>query len=151
MKIAFVLNGSNVKVEVSPIKRLLDILREDLGDDAMKAGCRSGECGNCLVLLDGELVNSCLVPAFRAHNRKIQTPDGLVRVKLYNEIEQGLSGLLCAFCSRSTTLSIFYLLSRLPFPTEKQIKNFLSGILCPCAGLQATSEAIQRLSSTRKT
>jgi carbon-monoxide dehydrogenase small subunit len=151
--VAFYLNGERVRVKVPPMKKLLDILRDNFALTSVKAGCRKGECGACLVMIDGELVNSCLIPAFRLKNRRVLTVEGLAKEKSFGEIEKVLSGegfFQCSFCKSGITMAIMYLLARKKGLRELDIREGLSGNVCQCAGQTGLVEAVKRVSSMRR-
>lgn len=153
MKLSFWLNGERTSVSVSPTRSLLDLLREDLGLTGTKSGCRSGECGACLVLLDAELVNSCLVPAFRVQGRKVITVEGLEGDRLTVGIRKSLEagGLFqCGFCESGILMALGYLLSRRAVPTEREIREALSGNICRCTGHAGLVETVKSIPPTRR-
>ncbi len=154
MKLAFWLNGERVTLTVAPTRSLLDLVREDLGLTGTKSGCRSGECGACLVLLDSELVNACLVPAFRVQGRKVTTVEGLLKDRFAAEIKNSLEteGLLqCGFCESGVLMAVAYLLSSRSVPTEKEIREALSGNICRCTSHAGLVETVKIISSVRRT
>ncbi|MBN2444653.1 MAG: 2Fe-2S iron-sulfur cluster binding domain-containing protein [Spirochaetales bacterium] len=139
MKVTFTLNGKKTTIDVSPEKRLIDILRQDLGLCGTKKGCEQGECGGCLVFLNDNLVNSCLFPAFRLPDKEVITIEGYIQTKEYTIIEEAFmkKGItLCGFCAPGIVLSIANLLNhtRTYLPTHEEITNALSGHLCRCNG-----------------
>ena len=153
MRITFLLNGEKRTVSCAPLKPLLDLLREDLEITSTKPGCRRGECGACLVLLDAELVNSCLIPAFRLQGRKVTTVEGLGRDRAFQEIRKSLEelGLLtCGFGESGVLMAISYLLSRRAVPTEFEIREALAGNICYCTGSTRLVEAVKNISSKRR-
>ena len=150
MNVSFNLNGSRTEVQVSPFKRLLDVLTEQCRMESILPGCRNGECGTCLVLLDGDLVHSCLIPAFRAAGRQVRTVEGLERDRLFVEIESELADTLCEFCSSAVRIAVYHTLSRTTRPTPDQIKQALSCITCHCAGFSTTFDAVIDLSRSRR-
>ena len=137
MKIVFTLNGKKTTLEANPEKKLIDILRLDMGLCGIKKGCGQGECGACLVLLNSNLVNSCLIPAFRVMGKEVVTIEGFSQTKEYTIIEEAFlnKGLtLCGFCSPGIILSIANLLTHTYMPSIDEIKDALSGHLCRCNG-----------------
>jgi xanthine dehydrogenase iron-sulfur cluster and FAD-binding subunit A len=147
MKITLTVNGVVHRVEAPPLRRLLDLLREDLGLTGTKEGCGEGECGACAVFLDGRLINSCLVPALQVNGRIVQTiegfgtpdaPDPLQRIFL----EEG--AVQCGFCTPGMVLAARNLLNQNPNPTRIEIRAALSGTLCRCTGYDKIVRAVER-------
>jgi aerobic-type carbon monoxide dehydrogenase small subunit (CoxS/CutS family) len=136
-----VLNGKRASVNVHPMKRLLDVLREDCGLTGTKEGCGEGECGACTVLLDGAPVNSCLVPAAHADGANVMTIEGLGgRHRLQRAfVEHG--GAQCGICTPGMILAAVALGPR---PTLQQIRVGLAGNLCRCTGYSAIYRSIQK-------
>ena len=137
----FHLNGEAVEVPAHPMKRLLDVLREDCGLTGAKEGCGEGECGACTVLLDGQPVNSCLVPSAQVRGAKITTIEGL-RGKHPLQgafIEEG--GAQCGICTPGMILAA----AALPRKASlQQIRVGLAGNLCRCTGYEGIYRAIKR-------
>jgi carbon-monoxide dehydrogenase small subunit len=153
MTVTFDLNGEKVQVKTAPLKRLVDILAENLGLHGTKSGCRRGECGACLVILDGELVSSCLVPAFRLQNRSVLTIEGLAKEKIYTDLEKALAEehvFQCEFCRSGILMAVAYLLERKKGLREQDIRAGLSGNLCHCAGHSSLVEAVKKVSFIRR-
>ena len=145
MKYTFYLNGKKVFTTSSPTKKLLDIIRDDFELTGTKSGCREGECGSCLVLLDGDLVNSCLIPAFRVENKRVKTIEGISRERGFAELNQRLSRgelLECGLCRNGILMAAMYLFSRRSVPRVQDIQEGLSGNLCHCTGHRGLVEAI---------
>ena len=143
-------NGKPAEVDVHPFARLLDVLREDLRLTGTKEGCGEGECGACTVLLNGLVVNSCLVPAAQAQGGEVVTVEGLAEGGHLSKVQTAFlkyNAAQCGFCSPGMMLSATDLLSRNPSPTEAEIQEGLSGNLCRCTGyakiLDAVTEAAQ--------
>ena len=148
MKIAFKVNGRSVRLDVPPERRLLDILRLDLGLTGTREGCGDGSCGACLVLLDNLLVNACLVPAFRLPDAEVTTVEGLEGVKLFRELRASLEeagAFRCGFCSSAVLLSATDLLARQPSPDAGEIRRALAGTICRCGSYRAIVEGIERV------
>jgi len=143
-----VVNGRARRVLVPPMKRLLDVLRQDLGLTGTKEGCGEGECGACTVLLDGVSVNSCLVPAFQADGQKVVTVEGLaVRSKL-SRLQQAfveMGGAQCGICTPGILVSARELLARSSgrVPSEAEVREALAGNLCRCTGYQKIVDAVR--------
>jgi carbon-monoxide dehydrogenase small subunit len=146
MKIRLEVNGRKRTAEAPPMKRLLDLLRDDLGLTGTKEGCGEGECGACAVLLDGELVNSCLVPACQVDSRRVTTveglalPDGELHPVQRAFWEKG--GAQCGICTPGMLLAAVALLERTPRPSEAEIREQLAGNLCRCTGYVKIVEAV---------
>ncbi|MFZ3217548.1 MAG: (2Fe-2S)-binding protein [Candidatus Acidiferrales bacterium] len=130
-------NGSPVTFAAYPMARLLDVLREQLKLTGTKEGCGEGECGACSVEMDGELVNSCLVPALQAEGAKIRTIEGLAIHGSLHAVQQAFlthGGAQCGICTPGMILAAVNLLARYPHPDDAQIRDGLSGNLCRCTG-----------------
>ena len=143
--IQLTVNGQSAAVEAPPMKRLLDLLREDLGLTGAKEGCGEGECGSCSVLIDGTLVNSCLIPALQAHGAKIITIEGLAsdgRLQLLQQSFLDCGAAQCGICTPGMILASLYLLKKTPQPTLEEIREGLSGNLCRCTGYMQIFEAV---------
>ena len=139
--ITIVLNGKRRRLKVHPLKRLLDMLREDCALTGTKEGCGEGECGACTVLLDGAPVNSCLVPAAHADGARITTIEGLGgRHRLQRAfVEHG--GAQCGICTPGMILAAVALGKK---PSLERIRVGLAGNLCRCTGYSAIYRSIQR-------
>lgn len=145
-------NGEAVKVEAPPMKRLLDVLREDLGLTGTKEGCGEGECGACAVLVNGELVNSCLVPVLQANGASICTIEGVSTEGRLDPIQQCFlkeGGAQCGICTPGMILATHHLLNRYPKPTMDQIQEGLAGNLCRCTGYMRIFEAVQKATEAK--
>ncbi len=151
MKIKFTVNRQEVEVEVSPKKRLLDILREDLGLIGTKEGCGKGECGACTVLFNGRRVNSCLVPALQLPGSRVVTVEGVQRWPVYRAIENAYvehGAVQCGFCIPGFVISTVGFLKENSFPvTGEQVKWGLGGNICRCTGYSKIVEAVQDLAN----
>jgi carbon-monoxide dehydrogenase small subunit len=148
-EIRFIVNGAERTVSVPPMKRLLDVLREDLELTGVKEGCGEGECGSCSVLLDGVLVNSCLVPALQANGCEILTVEGLVTNGALAHIQQTfleLGGTQCGICTPGMMLAAESLLRKNPHPEMDEIREGLAGNLCRCTGYMRIIDAVKSAS-----
>jgi len=145
--IRFTINGKHTTVTTPPMKRLLDVLREDLHLTGAKEGCGEGECGSCSVLMNGELVNSCLVPALQAEGANITTIEGVAQNERLHPIQQCFlehGGAQCGICTPGMILATHHLLDKYPQPTMAQIQEGLAGNLCRCTGYMRIFEAVQQ-------
>src|SRR5436309_5040974 len=142
-----ILNGKRLHLEVHPLKRLLDVLREDCGLTGTKEGCGEGECGACTVLVDGDPVNSCLVPVAQAIGARVTTIEGLGgRHPLQRAfVEHG--GAQCGICTPGMILAAVALGRN---PTLEQMKIGLAGNLCRCTGYSAIYRSIEATSTIGK-
>ena len=146
-KIAFTINGHRHTIETPPMKRLLDVLREDLHLTGAKEGCGEGECGSCSILMDGELVNSCLIPALQAEGSHITTIEGISTAGHLHPIQQCFlerGGAQCGICTPGMILATHHLLKKYPQPTLLQIQEGLAGNLCRCTGYSRIFDAVQQ-------
>ncbi|ACB85718.1 (2Fe-2S)-binding protein [Natranaerobius thermophilus] len=154
VKISFELNGKQVDVETKPNKRLLDLLRDDFNLTGVKEGCGEGECGVCTVIMDGEIVNSCMVLAPQAEGSKITTIEGVSNgeneLDVIQEafIEQG--AVQCGFCIPGMILSTKTLLDKNDTPSEEEIKTSISGNLCRCTGYTKIVDGVKQAAKYRR-
>ncbi len=139
----FTLNSAPVDVEVHPMARLLDVLRETCGLTGTKEGCGEGECGACTVLLDGEAVCSCLVPAAQAEGSEVTTIEGLGSEHPLQRAFMDEVGAQCGICTPGMILTAVTLGRR---PSLARIRQGLAGNLCRCTGYEAIYRAIHRAS-----
>jgi aerobic carbon-monoxide dehydrogenase small subunit len=138
-------NGTNLTVAVPPMKRLLDVLREDLHLTGTKEGCGEGECGSCSVRMNGDLVNSCLVPALQAAGTKIETVEGLACEGVLHPLQQAFlqcGGAQCGICTPGMLMAAKHLLAHNPHPTMAEIREGLAGNLCRCTGFMRIFESV---------
>jgi len=137
MEINLRVNDQKVAVHVSPLKRLIDVLREDLRLKGVKEGCGEGECGACAVILNGELANACLIPVGMLENANIRTIEGIRETKRGECIIEAFAAegsVQCGFCTPGMVVAAEWLLSVNPQPNEKAIREGISGNLCRCTG-----------------
>jgi aerobic carbon-monoxide dehydrogenase small subunit len=135
--IRFIVNGESRDVQVLPMKRLLDVLREDLHLTGTKEGCGEGECGSCSVRMNGDLVNSCLVPVLQAEGARVQTVEGLGANGKLHPLQQAFldcGGAQCGICTPGMLMAATQLLSINPRPSMAEIREGLAGNLCRCTG-----------------
>ena len=143
--IHFTINGRARAVQAPPMKRLLDVLREDLHLTGTKEGCGEGECGSCSVRMNGELVNSCLVPVLQAGDADIQTVEGLATNGMLHPIQRAFlncGGAQCGICTPGMLMAAAQLIERNPHPTMAQIREGLAGNLCRCTGFMRIFESV---------
>lgn len=147
MRIEFTVNGIPRAIEAAPLRRLLDILRDDLGLTGTKEGCGEGECGACAVLIDGELANACLIPAVQLPGRSILTIEGLGRQEHPDRVQEAFleeGAVQCGFCIPGMVMASYALLAKHPRPTREQIRIGLAGNLCRCTGYERIVRAVER-------
>jgi len=143
-------NGDAVEVAVEPGEMLLDVLRNKLQLKGVKEACREGECGACVVLLDGLPVNSCLVPAMKAFGRAVTTVEGLGDSGQLDRVQEAFvetGAIECGYCTPGMVLSAKALLARNPHPTPDEIRLALSGHLCRCGTYVKVIEAVELAAS----
>lgn len=149
---AFTVNGELRNVVAPPMKRLLDVLRDELGLTGTKEGCGEGECGSCSVLMDGVLVNSCLVPVLQAEGCSIVTIEGLTRDEQWREVQAAFlecGGAQCGICTPGMVLATVELLRKNASPTDGQIREGLAGNLCRCTGYMHIFKAVEEAARRR--
>lgn len=142
----FILNGSPVRLETEPFRRLLDLLRDDLGLKGPKEGCGEGECGACAVLVDGQLINSCLTPVANVAGREVLTIEGFRETERFQQLAAAFAeagAVQCGFCTPGMLLAAEALLRQNPHPDETAIREGISGNLCRCTGYGMIVTAIQ--------
>lgn len=147
MQISFTVNGAPRSVEAFPMARLLDVLREQLHLTGTKEGCGEGECGACTIILDGQIVNSCLVPIAQVNGSDITTIEGVARQDQLHAVQQAFidhGGAQCGICTPGMVLAAVDLLKRNPEPSETEIRNGLAGNLCRCTGYMKIFESVVR-------
>jgi aerobic carbon-monoxide dehydrogenase small subunit len=151
VEISFVVNGVPRAVRAYPMERLLDVLRHQLQLTGAKEGCGEGECGSCSVLMDGILVNSCLVPVLQVEGSSVVTIEGLAAGETLHVLQEAFlecGGAQCGICTPGMILAAFHLLNGKPEPTVAEIREGLSGNLCRCTGytqiVEAVAEAARR-------
>jgi carbon-monoxide dehydrogenase small subunit len=159
VKIALEINGKSHSVDVSPWKRLLDVLREDLKLTGTKEGCGEGECGACSVMLDGEVVNSCLVAIGQCGERKVTTVEGLAHGDVLHAVQKALiecGGAQCGICTPGIAVCAAYVIdrglvkldearARAPGSRDscrEKVRELLAGNICRCTGYQLIVDAI---------
>lgn len=142
-------NGVPQNLDVYPMERLLDVLREKLGLTGTKEGCGEGECGACSVLVDGQLVNSCLVPVLQADGCDVLTIEGLARDGKLDRLQEAFvlsGGAQCGICTPGMILASYAILKSSPHPSDQEIREGLAGNLCRCTGYQKIFDAVRQAS-----
>ena len=130
-----------------PMERLLDVLREQLRLTGTKEGCGEGECGACSVMIDGQIVNSCLVPVAQVEGTEIRTIEGVASGEQLHAVQQAFiecGGAQCGICTPGMVLAAINLLDQNPNPTDADIRNKLAGNLCRCTGYMKIFESVVR-------
>ena len=157
MTVNFILNGKAVSRDLAPQRRLIDVLREDFLLTGAKESCGEGECGACTVLLDGEAVHACLVPAGQLEGHEVLTIEGLAQNGELDIIQNAFVehvAIQCGFCTPGMIMSTKGLLLKNPDPTEEEIRIALSGNICRCTGytqiLAAVRDAAAKLREVAK-
>lgn len=149
----FTVNGKDHALVVESHERLLDVLRDRLGLKGTKEGCSTGDCGICAVLMDGKLVNSCLIFAVQARNKKIVTIEGIGTETNLHPLQKAFikwNASQCGYCIPAMILASKDLLDKNPTPTEDEIKKATSGILCRCTGYLKIVEAVKTAAQEMK-
>jgi carbon-monoxide dehydrogenase small subunit len=145
MKLDLDVNGRAVSVEASPWKRLLDVLREDLRLTGTKEGCGEGECGACTVLIDGEVVNSCLVAAGQAVGHRVRTIEGLAGGDALHAVQAALvrlGGTQCGICTPGIAMCAARVIESEPDASRARLRELLAGNICRCTGYQLIVDAV---------
>src|SRR5213078_4371339 len=141
-------NGDQKVLHAYPMERLLDVLREQLGLTGTKEGCGEGECGACSVLIDGQLVNSCLVPVAQVAGATIRTIEGVAvsetQLHAVQEAFIECGGAQCGICTPGMVMAALSLLDQIPNPSDAEIRNGLAGNLCRCTGYMKIFESVVR-------
>lgn len=147
VEISCTINERQQTLHAFPMERLLDVLREQLRLTGTKEGCGEGECGACSVMIDGQIVNSCLVPVMQVEGTSIQTIEGVAGESQLHAVQQAFiecGGAQCGICTPGMVLAAVDLLKRNPNPTEGDIRNGLAGNLCRCTGYMKIFESVVR-------
>ena len=149
------INGDQADFLCEPRHSLLEVLRDVLGMTGTKEGCNDGNCGACTVILDGRIVNSCLVLAVEVHGREITTIEGLASPEGLHPLQQAFlehAALQCGFCTPGLIMSAKALLDQEPRPDERRVRHWLAGNLCRCTGydkiVRAVMDASENMEST---
>jgi aerobic-type carbon monoxide dehydrogenase small subunit (CoxS/CutS family) len=150
--LAMTVNGRSVAVEINADELLVDVLRDRLGLIGTKVGCNEGECGACTVLMDGDPVLSCLIPALRAQGRQITTIEGLSDRDTLHPLQQAFvehGAVQCGYCIPGFIMSAKALLDVNPHPNREEIKEAIAGNLCRCTGYVKIIEAIEAVADQK--
>ena len=148
------LNGKSVTVEVEPFEILVDVLRDKLGLTGTKIGCNEGECGACTVIMDGQAVLSCLLPAMKAQGREVVTVEGLSHDDELHPLQQAFiekGAVQCGYCTPGMIMSAKALLDENHQPSTEEIEEAMAGNLCRCTGYLQITEAIEAAMESRST
>lgn len=146
-QLEFKVNGEQQRLDVFPMSRLLDVLREQLHLTGTKEGCGEGECGACTVVVDGRIVNSCLVPVGQVNGSEIKTIESVANEDQLHAVQQAFiehGGAQCGICTPGMVLAAVDLLERNPRPTETDIRTALAGNLCRCTGYMKIFESVAK-------
>ncbi|MBC7088577.1 MAG: (2Fe-2S)-binding protein [Tissierellales bacterium] len=139
-------NNKDFEISIEEDKRLIDLLRDDLKLTGVKEGCSEGECGACSVILDGKLVNSCLIMAFQINNSKILTIEGLGQGDDLNYIQKAfieVGAVQCGYCTPGMILAAKAILDANQNPSRDEIREGISGNLCRCTGYEKIVDAVE--------
>ena len=153
IEIACLVNGERRHARAYPMARLLDVIREELRLTGTKEGCGEGECGACAVLLNGAIVNSCLVPAAEADGAEIRTIEGVASGGQLNAVQSAFlecGGAQCGICTPGMVIAAVALLARHPHPGDAEIREGLAGNLCRCTGYQKIFASVVRACESGK-
>jgi carbon-monoxide dehydrogenase small subunit len=145
-------NGATCSVACSPWRRLLDVLREDLGLTGTKEGCGEGECGACTVLIDGEVANSCLVAVGQVGGRAVRTVEGLADGEILSDVQEALvrfGGTQCGICTPGIAMCATRVIEREPGASRERLRELMAGNLCRCTGYQLIVDAIAECATRR--
>ncbi len=149
MKVTLKINGETLTLDVPPMMRLIDVLRDRLDRTATKEGCGEGECGTCTVLVDGEAMNACLIPIGQCEGRSIETAEGLSSAAEPTALDRAMverGAVQCGFCTPGMVASVRGLLRRVEKPTEAEIREAIAGNICRCTGYKRIVEAVMAVS-----
>ncbi len=145
--VSFTINGETVGVEAHPMARLLDVVRQQLNLTGTKEGCGEGECGACAVLINGELVNSCLTPVLQVEGASVTTIEGVATGEQLHAVQEAFiahGGAQCGICTPGMVLAAVSLRNRTPQASDEEIRIGLAGNLCRCTGYMKIFEAVRR-------
>jgi len=149
--VTFTVNGKVRMVSTEPHRTLLEILREDLGLTSVKEGCSQGDCGACIVVVDGLAVNSCLVLGPQIEGVEIVTLEGLAQEGKLHPLQQKFIenwAFQCGYCTPGMIMSCYAFLMHNPDPTQDEVREAISGNLCRCTGYQSIIDAVMAVCSS---
>jgi aerobic carbon-monoxide dehydrogenase small subunit len=152
VKVAIRVNDQTHEATVPPHQLLVDFLRDTLGLTGTKVGCETGQCGACLVLVDGKSVKSCAMLAAQADGATVTTIEGLSPAEVLTPLPNALwehHGVQCGFCAPGLVISLTDLLSRNARPSEDEIRTWMDGIFCRCGVYQNAVKAVQSLTQSK--
>lgn len=146
MKISFVLNGREVLLDTDPLRRLLDVLRDEFNLTGVKEGCGEGECGACSVLVNDKIMYSCILPVGAVEGSRVLTIEGYRETERYKVLQEAFTeagSVQCGFCTPGFIMAAEALLSEDASPDEKSIREAISGNLCRCTGYSMIVDGIR--------
>ena len=146
IELKLIVNGRIEELTIPPNRTLLEMLREDLQLTGAKEGCGHGECGACMVVVNGKTVNSCLILAAEMEGASIVTIEGLKRGDQLHPVQQAFvdkSGMQCGFCTSGQVLAAMALLEENPAPTAAEIRDGMAGSFCRCTGYTKIFESVE--------
>lgn len=146
MKLSMTVNDVAIEKDISPDVMLIDFLRDELGLAGTKKGCSVGECGACTVIMDGDAVNSCLIPAVQAEGSSVYTVESLEKDGVLDPLQRSFienHAFQCGYCTAGMLMSAKALVMRVPHPSDEEILDAISGNLCRCTGYQNITRAIK--------
>ncbi len=153
LPVTLIVNGREYKLTVDANERLLDTLRLQLRLTGTKEGCGVGECGACSVILDGQLVNSCMVLTAQCDGARVETVEGLGTASKLHPLQQAFidyNAVQCGFCTPGMLMAAKALLDKNPDPSEAEIRQGLSGVLCRCTGYKQIVDAVKAAAREEK-
>jgi aerobic carbon-monoxide dehydrogenase small subunit len=152
LRITFTLNGTKTEIDVQPDRRVVDLLREDLGLTGVKESCGAGDCGACTILVEGESRLSCLMLAAQLQDRAVTTVEGLASGETLHVIQSAFvehGAVQCGFCIPGMALAATDFLNRNPNPSRQEIREGLAGNLCRCTGYQKIVDAVGKAAESQ--
>jgi carbon-monoxide dehydrogenase small subunit len=147
LQLKCIVNGDLVELDIEPSELLIDVLRDRLNLTGVKKGCKKGECGACTIIMNGDAVNSCLVPAARAQGAVIETIEGISKPGRLHPLQQCFienGAIQCGYCTPGMIMSAKALLDKNPHPTKQEIREALAGNLCRCTGYVKIEKAVEQ-------
>ena len=146
MTIDFILNGEDVSIKAEPLERLSDLLRDRFGLSSLMSDCLNGTCGKCILFLDGRLVNSCLVPAFKVRGSEVITYEGFMSTEAHGTVARAFKEAgaeLCGFCDAAVYMAAGSLLESAVRPSDSDISETMSSVYCRCTTPSVTLGAVR--------